>query len=521
MARAGSSMSSPCEGKPPGHWLPPIYAGLLLLLGALHAGRPLVGYDDVWAHAAVGRWIRQHQQIPRQTLFLWTVHEPWVAHSWLSDVTFYGLLAADSTTDLVRAFTASLTVLTFALLWWFWQRRGRITSLTALLFLLAITAATARFNPRPDLFSSLFITLLLLFLIARTESPAAARVPRRYQGLLHGMAIVLLFMAWVNFHGAVVTGLLFLGITGACDLVQDRFDPRSRSLVLLGLLGGLAVCVNPYGLGYWEALRAVGGPMLSSLQEWKPFWLSPALPITVPISSAVLVVCALAAWLGGPSRRWSQLGWVLTAAALFLTARRHVYLLVIVCLAVMAANAGALDSECLWERLRRWLGRAGIPGGPPSMPAGLRQLAHVTVMLVAGVYLFLAYNYFSPPSEGRPYVPEGAARFVIDHALTGHAFNDYENSSYFQWRFGGQPSLFVDLLNAYPPQLLDDYHEILGLSPRGRQLLEELPIDLVVLTTVRHGRTLQPLVDYLEGNAGWVRVYFEADGAIWVRRKNQ
>ena len=65
----------------------------------------------------------QNQQVPRHTLFLWTAHEPWVAHSWLSGLVFYGLLRlADSETYLMRIFTASMTVLTFALLWRFWRR---------------------------------------------------------------------------------------------------------------------------------------------------------------------------------------------------------------------------------------------------------------------------------------------------------------------------------------------------------------------------------------------------------------
>ena len=279
--------------------------------------------------------------------------------------------------------------------------------MTALLFLLAIISSAFRFSPRAELFSSLFTTVLLLFLIARTDSSPGPETPWRYPHLLPAITAVLLFVAWVNLHGAVVTGLLFLGITAACDLVQDRGDARSRFLAVLTVLSGLAVCVNPYGLGYWQALQAVGGPVFANIEEWKPFWSPPARPLTEPVTLAILFACALAAWRAGPSRRWSQLAWLFTAAALFLTARRHTYLLAPVCLAVMAANAGALDPEHGWQRLCPFSGHAGKQGSPVSIPTHLLWLGAAPSFCWRGFIFTWVRSTFRPIWKVRRTCPRG------------------------------------------------------------------------------------------------------------------
>src|SRR5947209_1225012 len=63
----------------------------LLALGVLLVWRPLSGFEDFWAHAAVGRWCWQARAVPHQTLFLWTADEEWVYHHWLCQLVFYGL----------------------------------------------------------------------------------------------------------------------------------------------------------------------------------------------------------------------------------------------------------------------------------------------------------------------------------------------------------------------------------------------------------------------------------------------
>ena len=166
-----------------------------------------------------------------------------------------------------------------------------VTGLTVFLFSLAINFSGSRFVPRPELFTALFLTIVLLFLIWWSGDPAGVvRSRSRRMELLAGFGLMVVFIVWTNFHGAVAIGLGMLGATAFCDMVQDRFDSRSRKLVLLTLLCAAATCVNPYGLAYWEMLRPVGGEMFSHIVEWTPFWVDPAMPFAWFISALLLLL---------------------------------------------------------------------------------------------------------------------------------------------------------------------------------------------------------------------------------------
>src|SRR5437016_37438 len=127
-------------------WLRPLWI-LLALLCVCQVGAwcPLVGTDDFWAHAAVGRWTWQHGEVPHHTLFLWTTSEPWVAHSWLSQVMLYALLALGGTW-LVWAFTVVMVALPFLILWRLWRRFAPVSTVTVVVFGLAINGSALRFQ---------------------------------------------------------------------------------------------------------------------------------------------------------------------------------------------------------------------------------------------------------------------------------------------------------------------------------------------------------------------------------------
>ncbi len=355
--------------------LPAVYLILVLALCGTLAGLPLLPGQDIWVHAAVGRWIWEHGQVPHQTLFLWMAPIPWVAHSWLSELTFFALLTAGGEA-LVRLFGVVMVGLTFFLLWRLWARHAPISVLTAFVFLLAVTGSTHRYSPRAELFTSLGLTCLLLFLLRWTErgtpsplSPAGRgekeppAAPRSWWDKLAPAALVLMFVIWTNAHGAVAVGLAILAATIACDLLQDRFDRRSRLLALLGLACASATLVNPYGLSYWQALRSIGGPMFSQLQEWRPFWADTPEKLDVLLPLALLTTLALFAWSRGP-RRWSQLAWVLGGLAAFLSARRHSWSLSIIDLAVLGANAGSLE----WKQLKPTILKKTAETDEPKLP---------------------------------------------------------------------------------------------------------------------------------------------------------
>jgi hypothetical protein len=509
-------------------FLPRLYLPLLLLLCAAYAWRPIGGYYDFWAHAAVGRWSWSHASVPNQSLFLWSASSPWVAHSWLSELFLYGLikLGGNYGPYVVVAFTMSMALLVFALLWRLWAQRAKVNVLMPLLFALAIWCSAPRFQPRQEMFTALFLAILLAYLISWSEN--------RFERQSHGhstvnlsptiFGIVPLFAFWVNMHALVAIGLAMLIVTIACDCLQDRFDKRVRILALIGLLCAAMTLINPWGAKYWEsALQLRPGGMASFIEEWQSP-LKPPVLLPYVLGEAVLVIIAALAWVYNPQRRWAHLVWLLMMSAACLNQRRHLWLLAIVALAVTAANARSLDTQQLWNAWRRRTRQPQMP----DIPAGLRYVAQSGIMVCLGVWVAAALSRgVLPLCAVERQVPAGAAHYILQNNVPGHMFNDYENSSYLQWRLngenprtghvstGGRYPLFIDLLNGYPDQVMADYFDILKVNERGRRLLTVRKVGYVVLGA--HHRDSR-LAQYLNRSTGWVRVYNESDASIWVRK---
>lgn len=521
--------------------LPGLYPLFLLALCAAFAWRPLTGSDDFWAHAAVGRWIWSHAQVPSRTLFLWSADVPWVAHSWLSQLVFYGLMrlgqslgGGASSAVAVQVFTLLLVMLPFALLWRLWRRSSEHpASLKPLLFALGVFVSSLRFHPRPELFTASLLTATLLFLIAWPASPEGA--PQTSGVLMRVSGLCLLFVLWANLHGAVAMGFLILSLSVVCDLVQDRFDRRALWLAAVAILCGAMTLFNPFGIELWrDVWRSTGSAMFSRIEEWQPPLRSRFLWSSV-LGEAVLAAAALWAWHRNPRRRWSQAAWVLVMSILFLRQRRHLWLLALVSLAVLSANARGFDQglTAFWERCRQL--RAARIGTGTRATAGFGRLSRSGFLAQGGVLGILTLAIAIalplevwPPRAVSPLVPERAATWIERHHKPGgHLFNDYENSSYLQWRLNGAATrgvesgrvssrgrfpLFIDLLNAYPQQVVDDYIQIINALPKGRARLQTLGIGCVILSVEKRE---SPLARFLDSSPAWHRVYNGDDGTIW------
>jgi hypothetical protein len=397
-----------------------------------------------------GRWIANHMQVPRQTLFLWSESSPWVAHSWLSELLFYGLMRAGEIVRpgggpyVVVALTALVVTATFLLLWRLWLRHATPNIFAALLFGLALWCSAPRFQPRQEIFSALFIVILLAYLIAWSEERIAswevqARDPDRLDAL--SFALVPLFLLWVNLHALVAVGLVILITTVACDALQDRIDSRVRLLGVVATLCAIATCINPYGLDYWSAADQLRpGNMAQFIEEWQsPLASNATMPAlwSYVFVEFVLAGAAFAVWRLNPARRWSQVAWLLLMSLLFLRQRRHLWLFALVSLAVLAANARYLDTETMWNW---WRKTTGQPVGL-GIPAAMRNMAHGGVVFCLALWIATAaltkWRDLSPPRAVGQDVPERAATVIERRMLRGRMFNDYENSSYLQWRLNG------------------------------------------------------------------------------------
>ena len=500
--------------------LPRLWLPLLGLLCVAYTWRPLQAMDDVWQHAATGRWIVETHQIPRHTLLLWTARINWTDHSWLTDVVSYALLVCGGARVgpyVILGATCVAVTAIFVLIWRLWVERSRPTPLMPFLFALGIECSSYRFVPRPDLFTALGLTLLLAWLV-QWSGPPPSQAPASRERVSQATAsprfwpiaigIVILFAAWANFHGAVAVGVGILFASAMADIAQDRADHRSLGLLALAFLALASVCLTPYGWHYYSVWLIPKQLQFSLIDEWKPFWQSPRLGTDVVIEASLLTALAAVSWLLNPRRRWAHGLWLLLMAMAFLGARRYIWLLAIVCLVVMAANSDSIDTRKWWNAIR-----------PHPMPQRWSTAMHGFICVA--LLLMIAASPFPwslQPAAVSDDLPRGLVDFIAGRRIAGKVFNGDDYGSYLHWRFGDKLPLFIDDWNAFPDSLVIEYENMLGYTPVGRQLLYGGGIDFVVLRAPVGSETWPPLAVNLTADRRWALVYQGGDGAVWVRR---
>lgn len=491
----------------------------VLGLCAVRACRPLAGGVDFWAHASIGRWILEHHRVPQQTLWIWgAAPQHWIAHSWGSQVIFALLMRAGEVRGAGLAIVLSMAcgAASFGLLW-----RANIQSLRShglrpdlpllALYALAVMCAGVRFKPRPELFTAMFVTAQLLFWLDWQREARAHELPRP-RGLPSRtcLSLVAMWVLWANVHGAWAFGVALWGLTVAGDGLQDRFDARWRRLLVVGACCVLATLLNPYGAQVWQSLQATHSTTFSYIEEWKKPWAWPSVPPEWIWGEVILAAGALAAWIYDPKRRWSHALWIAFALLSFCLARRFLWLSALVQMAVLAHSGWALQRSW-WLAMRRHVPiRLALDGGSLALMAAV--LAHQTPHDILRTRAL---------SVGVPVRLSQRARLIeAQMARRGQKmrpFNDYEYSSYFQWAFAGRPPLYIDLLNAYPDRLMDDYFAILHQNARGKSQLARA--NAVISRTAGKGEEVLKFQQALDKQPKiWKRVYKGRDGIMWLRR---
>jgi hypothetical protein len=489
---------------------------LILIIIAGFAWRPLGGGDDFWAHASIGRWILEHGRMPRQTLFLWSESIPWIAHAWGTGVLFAMLMRLGGESGgpvLTQIVNILFSMAPFVLLWRYWRKNAPFNSLIPPLFVLAIWVGSARFHPRPELFTALFMTLLLLFL---AQWPHQKQLPK---GQIAG--ILLMFAIWPNMHGAVAIGVVLIWATALCELWQSRGD--LRLMVLAAFCTLLIFVCNPRGFEYYQVLLPVASETFKKIDEWKPFWAWPALDPALVVGEVALWIAGILMWASNPSRRLSQLVWMIIMMAAFLSARRQLWLTALTTLAVLVTNSQRLQSDELfrgWRRLTKG-------NTTEDIPAPMRLIARIGVLII----LICAAVQAIPKDRKEwhatnPKLPVRLAAFILDKAPQGRLFNDYENSAYLEWAFHDKRKLYIDLNNAYPDTLMNEYFEVMAsnrdrvkmakLTKRRAQILAQRKIEVAAIRPYTDKEGLSIVGKYLDKTPGWKRIYKQQDGTVWA-----
>src|SRR5574342_207667 len=180
------------------------------------AARPSVD-TDTWWHLRAGAWMVAHRQVLTHDEFSSTRYgQPWINHSWLSQIPLYLLWRALGYAGLNLA-TAALVTLAFLLV--YWQCSGN-AYLKAFTLVLAAAVSAVYWSARPQLISFVLAAVFLYVLHAF-----------RWRGVNRLWLLPPLMALWVNLHGGFAIGFLLLAITLAGQVLSRLLRQHGPGVV--------------------------------------------------------------------------------------------------------------------------------------------------------------------------------------------------------------------------------------------------------------------------------------------------
>jgi tetratricopeptide (TPR) repeat protein len=277
-----------------------LWGGLLILL--LGGTAFLLGCfemldNDVWWHLRGGEWILQNGRVPDLDPFSFgSADQRWIDLHWLFQVVLALTARAGGLSGvmlLIAAVGAAAFLTALAA-----RPREAPLPIVLLVWLPALVLASNRFDPRPEMFTLLYLAGFLAVLAHVEERPRLAWI------------LPVLQLLWVNMHGLFIFGPIVLGLwwidwtarltwrrwSGSHHSFAQEFRPV-RHLAAASITVALCCLLNPYGLeGAMFPLRLypkvaqAGNPYKAYIEEF----MSPRQYASLPAALA-----GTGRWIGG------------------------------------------------------------------------------------------------------------------------------------------------------------------------------------------------------------------------------
>jgi hypothetical protein len=251
---------------------------LFVLFGLLASlGARTTADSDLWGHVRFGQDILDAGYVIRSDPYSFTSDQAWTNHEWLAEVIMAGAYRFAGVRGLV-ALSSGVAALVLLLAGRFLRRSAMGEPATfALLVALLVGIASQLTVIRPQLFSVLLFTLMLLILGGAQRG--------REKRLLW---LAPLFALWANLHGGWIVGLGTLGLWAAAGVVTRHVSWRWGTLAVAAAIAGSAI--NPYGWGLWVFLWQTVGLGRAEITDWQSLLVRPSGFIPWALGAVVVAV---------------------------------------------------------------------------------------------------------------------------------------------------------------------------------------------------------------------------------------
>lgn len=359
---------------------------------------------------------------------------------------------------------------------------------------------------RPQLFSFLFVLLLLLLLedsgFARKGESGSYRVARL-------VPIPLIMLLWANMHPGFILGsvLIVLYLTGeGAKLFLLRYPYNRRSFLRIATVLGAslaATLANPNGIAPYVNIITFEGTRLQQISSeyLSPMTLllkgtTPLYPYWLYLALAVVVLIVRRRHID--LTHWLIVGFLMTIS---LQSFRYVPFFVLGTAPFLASQANAMLGSRIPQRLLQ-------------ITVGAMVLMLLVAGLISGMPQ-LRQTMTSPIAPSR--FPTRAVSFIRETRPSGKIFNHFNWGGYLIWELYPDYQVFIDG-RTLSKEAFDEYTRILWDEGKGKELLNRNGINMVIIPGVHYlTGELYALADFLYRDPEWHLVYADETALVLLR----
>ncbi len=466
---------------------------------------------DIWWHLRAGREMLAGGGIPRADRFLFSSPgAEWIDLHWIFQIGAAAVHRLGGSAGLtVAAAIAAGAAMALAL--GATARRGA-TLAVVWCWLPALFVMSARFLPRPEMLSLVFLAATLLVLQQAVRSPVVLWV------------LVPLQIAWVNVQGLFVLGLVVLACWVADREVRGQAPRRWRDRVGAPLAVVLASGLNPYG---WKGAlfpltlfrrmsseQGFYGRHIGELMSLPDVVMSTGFSSVYVRLATLLCLGAAASFAvrrGRVDQVWYRVLLLLLFTGLGLLAQRNLPQFALVVGAVLAWNVAE------WARERE----------EPALAEAIAGRLLTSAVLVGLVAWVASGRFHAYAGEGRlvglgeqpRWYAHEAARVAAREGMPRHVLAYHEGqAAVFEYHMRPDQRVFVDpRLEVTSRAALEAYYDLAVDLSAGKAdalaRLEQLPQPLALL--VDHG-SHHAVEATLLADGRWRPVWFDAVAGVYL-----
>ncbi|MFC2054877.1 hypothetical protein ACFLV7_11380 [Chloroflexota bacterium] len=457
----------------------------LIFCGFVVVASRTVADPDLWGHLRFGLDTTQNKGIIQVDPYSYmTTGQRWINHEWLAEVTFAIAWLFYGPTGLVILKTA-IWAITYAILFWCLAKYPLVPLRAGILLFLSMTVTLPFiYTVRPQSYSALLYTLLLLIIIQAENG--------RYRWL---WACLLIFALWPNLHGAFPAGLGVLAVWAFVHLLTHRRRGVWLQVIPPLLLSGVATLINPYGVDLLAFIFSnLDDPRLE-ITEWRPLRVHSLMGISYLFW---LILAILGIVFSRKQRRPALLILLAITAYLPFIASRFGMFFILTALVIAGEHIG--DT---WDRIMP------APKAPKKRPLWIS----VTIIFTAlALLIWRLPNFASIPVKDPRAYPQTSVSLLQQSGVSGNLAVHFEWGDYAIWHL--TPSVKVSLDTRREMAYSDDLYKvnvryILGIG-EWASLLEDYSTDMALVKSASANDNL------MKQRQDWVRIHQDEVSALYA-----